>query len=76
MELSSAILIHAPAHGYFTEGLEARGSLFANNRAPSVYTRIHAGFGWDVAPDGKRFLIDTATTSTEPVTVLLNWTEK
>jgi hypothetical protein len=31
-------------------------------------------FGWDVAPDGKRFLIDTATTSTEPVTVLLNWT--
>jgi eukaryotic-like serine/threonine-protein kinase len=31
-------------------------------------------FGWDVAPDGKRFLIDTATTSSEPVTVLLNWT--
>jgi Tol biopolymer transport system component len=31
-------------------------------------------FGWDVAPDGKRFLVDTATTSTEPVTVLLNWT--
>jgi dipeptidyl aminopeptidase/acylaminoacyl peptidase len=31
-------------------------------------------FGWDVAPDGKRFLIDTATTSPEPVTVLLNWT--
>lgn len=31
-------------------------------------------FGWDVAPDGKRFLIDTATTSTEPVTVVLNWT--
>jgi Tol biopolymer transport system component len=31
-------------------------------------------FGWDVAPDGKRFLIDTATTSSQPVTVLLNWT--
>ena len=31
-------------------------------------------FGWDVAPDGKRFLIDTATTSSEPVTVVLNWT--
>jgi dipeptidyl aminopeptidase/acylaminoacyl peptidase len=30
--------------------------------------------GWDVAPDGKRFLIDTATISTEPVTVVLNWT--
>jgi Tol biopolymer transport system component len=30
--------------------------------------------GWDVAPDGKRFLIDTATTSSAPVTVLLNWT--
>jgi hypothetical protein len=28
----------------------------------------------DVAPDGKRFLIDTATTSSEPVTVVLNWT--
>jgi eukaryotic-like serine/threonine-protein kinase len=30
--------------------------------------------GWDVAPDGKRFLIDTATNSSEFVTVLLNWT--
>jgi hypothetical protein len=30
--------------------------------------------GWDVAPDGKRFLIDTATKSSETVTVLLNWT--
>jgi eukaryotic-like serine/threonine-protein kinase len=30
--------------------------------------------GWDVAPDGKRFLIDTATKSPESVTVLLNWT--
>ncbi len=29
---------------------------------------------WDVAPDGKRFLIDTATTSSESVTVVLNWT--
>ena len=31
-------------------------------------------FGWDVTPDGKRFLIDTATTTSEPVTVVLNWT--
>jgi len=31
-------------------------------------------FGWDVAPDGKRFLIDMPTTSSEPVTVVLNWT--
>jgi len=30
--------------------------------------------GWDVGPDGKRLLIDTATTSSESVTVLLNWT--
>ena len=30
--------------------------------------------GWDVAPDGRRFLIDTATTSSESVTVVLNWT--
>jgi hypothetical protein len=29
--------------------------------------------GWDVAPDGKRLLIDTVTSSSEPVTVLLNW---
>jgi hypothetical protein len=31
-------------------------------------------FGWDVAPDGKRVLIDTGTTSSEPITVVLNWT--
>jgi hypothetical protein len=31
-------------------------------------------FGWDVAPGGRRFLVDTATTSTEPATVLLNRT--
>ena len=29
---------------------------------------------WDVASDGKRPLIDTATRSSESVTVLLNWT--
>jgi eukaryotic-like serine/threonine-protein kinase len=29
---------------------------------------------WDVAPDGKRFLIDTVKTSSEPLTVVLNWT--
>ena len=31
-------------------------------------------FGWDVAPDGKRVLVDTGTTSSEPITVVLNWT--
>jgi eukaryotic-like serine/threonine-protein kinase len=31
-------------------------------------------FGWDVAPDGKRVLIDMGTTSSEPMTVVLNWT--
>jgi hypothetical protein len=31
-------------------------------------------FGWDVAPDGKRALIDMGTTSSEPITVVLNWT--
>jgi eukaryotic-like serine/threonine-protein kinase len=30
--------------------------------------------GWDVAPDGKRLLVDTATRSAESLTVLLNWT--
>jgi serine/threonine protein kinase len=30
--------------------------------------------GWDVAPDGKRLLIDTSTASSDPVTVVLNWT--
>jgi serine/threonine protein kinase len=29
---------------------------------------------WDVTPDGKRFLIDTAKTSPEALTVVLNWT--
>ncbi len=29
---------------------------------------------WDVAPGGKRFLIDTVRTSSEPLTVVLNWT--
>jgi eukaryotic-like serine/threonine-protein kinase len=31
-------------------------------------------FRWDTAPDGKRFLINTAKTSSEPLTVILNWT--
>jgi Tol biopolymer transport system component len=33
-------------------------------------------FRWDVAPDGKRFLINTAAAPavSEPVTVVLNWT--
>ncbi|MGA2606851.1 MAG: hypothetical protein ABSH01_05265 [Terriglobia bacterium] len=31
-------------------------------------------FRGDTTPDGKRFLIDTAKTSSEPLTVVLNWT--
>jgi Tol biopolymer transport system component len=30
-------------------------------------------FAWDVTPDGKRFLINTAKGATRPVTVVLNW---
>jgi hypothetical protein len=33
-------------------------------------------FGWDVTADGKRLLIDTATASSEPITVVLNWTAR
>jgi serine/threonine protein kinase len=29
---------------------------------------------WDVAPDGRHFLINTVKTSSEPLTVVLNWT--
>jgi len=29
---------------------------------------------WDVAPDGKHFLINTVKTSSERLTVVLNWT--
>jgi len=29
---------------------------------------------WDVAPDGKLFLINTWKTPSEPLTVVLNWT--
>jgi serine/threonine protein kinase len=29
---------------------------------------------WDVAPDGKHFLINTVKTPSEPLTVVLNWT--
>ena len=41
---------------------------------------IHIGdetidsFRWAVATHGDRFLIDTATTASEPLTVVLNWT--
>jgi eukaryotic-like serine/threonine-protein kinase len=31
-------------------------------------------FRWDTTPDGKRFLINTAKTSSEPLTMILNWT--
>ena len=62
-----------------TEGLTFKASvprtLFQVPVAQIAHNAVSAQvFGWDVAPDGKRFLIDTATTSTEPVTVLLNWT--
>jgi len=29
---------------------------------------------WDVAPDGKHFLINRVKTPSEPLTVVLNWT--
>ena len=42
---------------------------------------IHVGdesadiaFRWDVAVRGDRFLIDTAATVSEPVTIVRNWT--
>jgi len=62
-----------------TEGLTFKASvprtLFQVPVAQIAHNAVSTQvFGWDVAPDGKRFLIDTATTSTEPVTVLLNWT--
>ncbi len=31
-------------------------------------------FHWDVTADGKRFLVDTVAASSEPLTVVLNWT--
>jgi eukaryotic-like serine/threonine-protein kinase len=31
-------------------------------------------FRWDVSADGKRFLVDRVKTSSEPVTLVLNWT--
>jgi hypothetical protein len=31
-------------------------------------------FRWDTTPDGQRFLTNTAKTSSEPLTVTLNWT--
>jgi len=37
------------------------------------YAALHV-FRWDTAPDGQRFLINTAKTSSEPLTVVLNWT--
>jgi hypothetical protein len=62
-----------------TEGLTFKASvprtLFQVPVAQIAHTAVSTQvFGWDVAPDGKQFLIDTATTSTEPVTVVLNWT--
>jgi serine/threonine protein kinase len=62
-----------------TEGTTIKASvprtLFQVPVAQIAHNAVSAQvFGWDVAPDGKRFLIDTATTSTDPVTVLLNWT--
>lgn len=33
-------------------------------------------FRWDTTPDGKRFLINKAKSSSEPLTVILNWTSE
>jgi hypothetical protein len=46
---------------------------------PAHVFRFQADLGvfrWDTTPDGKRFLIDTATTSSDPLTVVLNWTSE
>jgi len=37
---------------------------------------FRASFRWDVTADGKKFLIDTEKPSTDPATVVLNWTKE
>jgi eukaryotic-like serine/threonine-protein kinase len=44
-------------------------------QVPGVHARGNTFnfFRWDVAPDGKRFLISTNTPSSDPITIVLNW---
>ena len=57
------------------------GSAFKPGITKALFAApIHIGdetvdsFRWDVAAHGDRFLIDTATTASEPLAVVLNWT--
>jgi hypothetical protein len=42
--------------------------------APIHFSDETLPFQWDVAGHGDRFLINTAATDSEPLTVVLNWT--
>ena len=46
---------------------------FVSSLASEDFSAI---FRWDVTADGKRFLIDTMKPSTDPATVVLNWTNE
>jgi Tol biopolymer transport system component len=48
-------------------------SLFQARVARSGKQSPLDSFAWDVAPDGKRFLINTAKSQSRPITVVLNW---
>ena len=57
------------------------GSAFKPGITKALFAApIHIGdetmdsFRWDVAAHGDRFLINTAATASEPLTVVLNWT--
>jgi hypothetical protein len=43
---------------------------FAKKSLRSARESLLGVLRWDVAPDGKRFLIDTVRTSSEPLTVV------
>ena len=48
-------------------------SLFQARVARSGKQSPLDAYAWDVTPDGKRFLINTAKGASRPVTVVLNW---
>ena len=39
-----------------------------------IFDETIDSFRWDVTAHGDRFLINTAATASEPLTVVLNWT--
>jgi eukaryotic-like serine/threonine-protein kinase len=47
--------------------------VFTSSLASEYFSAI---FRWDVTADGKKFLIDTMKPSTDPATVVLNWTNE